>query len=98
MADRERIVEVIEEAITVEIWDQPSEARELALEALAALEAAGYAWYRPDDCEQIDLCTAEPMDGVTVLTAEWDEPYHQTKVLERLPQVRYRLVPVGGDS
>lgn len=65
-------------------------------EALAALRAAGFNVYRPDDCETIELSTAEQQDDIVVLEVIWDGPYEQ--VMERLPHSEYRLIPVGDNA
>ena len=110
MTDRERIVEVIAEAMAshpslrVVYADKPEdymssghlygdpEMPEYDGEAqsiLAALEAAGFAIYRPDDCATVfvDSCLRDH-EGCRAV----DEHVPDS------PPGSYSLVPVGGDS
>jgi hypothetical protein len=103
--------EAIVEVIGQWLWDKgrtrTSEVEPHAEGLLAALEAAGYAIYRPEDCEQVEVedeiplitmnrNAARPADGPFCLTVDWEvgEAWLETY----LPDGTYRLVPVGGDS
>src|SRR5690554_1043496 len=81
MTDRERIVEVMEMLVPAGAVPR----RAVAERILGALEADGFAIYRPDECSYTTV-TAELKDGSGYCWFGYQ------------PAGTYHLVPVGGDS
>lgn len=111
MTDRERLVETMAKALNDKHgpetmdevdWEDASEVfkgqyRDEMRFVLAALEAAGYAVYRPEDSVLAEIRNGDPIPI--------DNPIHLydpdgTHRLVRCGTITgtYRLVPVGGDS
>lgn len=89
MTDRERIVEVLTKAaLFFDLDETEKHAVELVERQLAALEAAGFDVYRPDDCAIVESI------GPLYASDERNTVYQYSA----LPKGTYRLVPVGGDS
>jgi hypothetical protein len=93
MTDRERIdeqINVITEELDRRQGHDPNHPEDARL-ILAALGAAGYAIYRPDDCADFE---------VRQLWGHGNAPWDVEGFSKKQPKLgaSYRLVPVGGDS